>query len=220
MNYFPDVSNHDLSTSGGMALYLAHCDLDPILGLIDHTELVLAESLSRYELIECQATKMKDYYTQSQIMDLRAIFRARIEPLSYESIILILISRVEEAFKTWCLIVKDRTDNDIPDFESFACSKHGALDKPIKYLKDYGHVVGIKADPLWDYITAICVIRNAIVHHGGRITGEKNLEKMERYNFDIFFEDNRIYLEIDTIRKIYQKVVEFIDRVFMIEPTQ
>lgn len=216
MKYFPDVSDYDMTKTGGMALYLAHCDLDPLLGLIEQTEKVLSETRKQYSQLSCTANNRGDFRTQSLYSDLEGVFISKIVPLSYESLLLIIASRLEEAFKTWCRIIKAK-DESLPSLHEYKCGNHGDLDKPIAYIKEYGHVEGIKADPLWESIIAIWIARNGIIHHGGYIEPKQH-EKLKKHQIGVNPEDCRVYLESKAVKQLYKAVVDFIDRVFLLEP--
>lgn len=55
-----------------------------------------------------------------------------------------------------------------------------------------------------------------IVHNGGRVTG--NTSVYEKFGFYLHEEDKRLDFEHDDIIRMYKAILEFIDRVFRIEP--
>ena len=216
MKYYPDVSDYDMTKTGGIALYLAHCDLDPLFGLIEQTDKALSDTYEQYCQLANEANNQGDFHTQSMYSDLEGVFVSKIVPLSYESLLLIIASRLEEAFKTWCRIIKAK-DESLPSIHEFKCGSHGDLDKPIAYIQKFGHVEGIKADPLWENILAIWIARNGIIHHGGYIEPKQH-EKLKRYQIGINPDDCRVYLESEVVKQLYKAVVDFVDRTFLLEP--
>ena len=215
MKYFPDVSNFDLNTTGGLALYGAHCDLDPVLGLIEQTIMSLNATRSLYIDMGNEADKSNDFFAQSEYMNLLGVFSSEIVPLAYETLLTIMVSRLEEAFNGWCRIIAAK-DTRLPPFDEFR-KERGSLDNAIEYLKKYGNINGIKNDCQWEYIKAIRDARNMIMHNGARVH-ERKREIMDRFKIGMCPEDYRLYLEEDTIKNMYKAITQFIDRVFLITP--
>ena len=86
----------------------------------------------------------------------------------------------------------------------------------IQIQKNEVGIVGFTSDKQWEYITAIRDARNMVVHNGGRLTN--NFEKFDKFNIGYREEDKQLYLEYNDIVKIYDAIIDFIDRAFRIIP--
>ena len=213
MQYLPSVEDFNLDTCTGKVQYLAHCDLDPIKFFIEQTKITSSATIQMFgeNMIECD--KKGDFYNSSKCSDLMSIFSARVVPLSYQSILLIMFSLFEEAMKTWCRMLKIKNES-IENFDSFlkGC-RLGELERAIRYIEKYSKIRNIEKDPSWDKIRSIRTARNAIVHNGGRV--EENYRKyLDEFNIGMREEDFSVYLDDDTIIDMYNTTIEFLDRIF------
>lgn len=215
MKYFPDVADYDLSTAGGMALYGAHCDLDPVLGMIEEIDRSVEETIKKYGDLGIKAQDFGDFRTSCELLDLQAVFSAQVRPIVYESMLLIMVSRLEESFSGWCRVLHAK-DKGLPAFEEHHKEK-GALENAISYIKEYGHINGIKQDKDWEFISVIRDARNMIVHNGSRVK-EPLWDKMDSFKIGMYPEDHRVYLDSETIHRMYDAIIRFINRVFLIQP--
>ena len=181
MKYFPDIAEYNVDTCAGKAQYLAHMDIEPIKLLIEYNKLslnssiqVLGESIQKYDLTN-------QFRESCACSNLQVIMAARVAPLTYQAIILMLMSLLEEAFKCWCRMI-GIVDKMCPKFDTqFRSKKKGELEKTFDYIQKYAKVKDIECDEDWEKIRAIRAARNAIVHHGGRVP-EKNRKLLEKYN--------------------------------------
>lgn len=213
MKYFPETTNYDMDTCAGKAQYLAHTEIEPIKLLIEHTQLSLNVSIR--SLGQCiQKYDMTSRFKESSdCSNVQMIMTSRVAPLAYQSIILILMSLMEEAFKCWCRMIEIINDS-CPDFDTeFRGKRKGELEKTFDYLQEYTQIKDIESDGDWEKIRAIRTARNAVVHHGGRVP-EKSKELLEKYNIGMREEDNSVYIDKDTINDIYNTVISFVDRIF------
>lgn len=214
MKYYPDVADYDMQTTGSLALYSAHCDLDPVLGMIEELNASVNKAISEYSRMGIEAQNEGDWKKSSELLDLQGIYAAQISPLVYESMLLIIVSRLEEAFGCWCRMLSLK-DNAIPEFRTYH-RENGALENAIAFLKDYAKIEGIKQDPDWAYVSVIRDARNMVVHNGSRVK-EQLRSKMKQFDIGMHPEDYRLYLDYETIIKMYKAVIRFIDRVLLIE---
>ena len=68
----------------------------------------------------------------------------------------------------------------------------------------------------WEYITVIRDARNMVVHNGGRIY--KEFDKYDKFKIGYREEDHQLYLEYNDIVKMYDAILDFMDRTFRIIP--
>jgi hypothetical protein len=214
MKYFPSVENYNMDTCSGRSLYLAHCDFDPLQGLIDQTKISTQATVEYFGQLAHEATEHGDMRTACEASDTQGIFAARVIPLAYESILLIMVSRLEEAMNTWCRSIHIR-DPACPELKDYS-ARGGVIEKAAAYLKEYAHIDGIKQNSQWEYVTAIRDSRNMVVHNGGRVK-EDYREKLVRFNIGMREEDFSVYVDHDTILNMYRAIVEFMDQVFHLE---
>ena len=209
------MSNYAISTPTGEALFWIHADLYPFKHLIETINSGLDVYTSSYFDIANKARKEKDFFTESEYMDKGTIYRARVTPLAYYSILLLLVSILEEGFNTLCRAYKGENNYNL---EFTAISGQG-IERCIVYLEKICGVKGIKNHSKWEYVKTIRDIRNKIVHVGGMIDkSDKSL--VNRINkFDFFIDEHgEILFEYEDIIKIYDAILEFTNDVFAIEP--
>lgn len=214
MKYFPSVEDYNMDTCAGRSLYLAHCDFDPLQGLIDQTNISTQATVKYFGELAHQATKRDDMQAECEAYDAQSIFAAKVIPLAYESILLIMVSRLEEALNTWCRSIHI-ANPECPELQDYHI-RGGVIEKAATYIKEYAHIDNIKQDPQWEYVTAIRDARNMVVHNGGRVK-EEYREKFVRLNIGMREEDFGVYIDYDTIVNMYRAVIEFIDRIFRLE---
>lgn len=94
--------------------------------------------------------------------------------------------------------------------------KGSGLERAAKYLKDVVGIDGFTADKQWEYITVIRDARNMVVHNGGRIY--KEFDKYDKFKIVYREEDHQLYLEYNDIVKMYDAILDFMDRTFRIIP--
>lgn len=192
--------------------YLAHCDFDPLNGLKEQTEVSTSATVEYFGGLGRKCNDIGDFRSESDAYETQGIFSARVIPLAYQSILLIMVSLLEEAMNTWCRTVK-LTDNSYPELKDFK-SWGGVIEKAADYLKQFAYINGIKQDPQWEYITVIRDAKNMVVHNGGRVKEELR-SKFNKYSIGMREDDIGICLDYDTL---YNTILVFIDRVFCLEP--
>lgn len=209
---FPIIEEYDLTKAGEIALYHAHCDLYPFKGLIETTKEAINATSNRYQMDAIMADDFGDMYSVCKAQENKGLYMSRVAPLAYSSIVLMMVSLLEEAFNTAC-----RSYQIINNYavELKDISGQG-LERAILYLEKVAGVKGIKSDPQWEYIKTIRDARNMIVHNGGRINGD--IAKFEKFGFYIREEDKQLLFEYDILIQMYDGIIEFIDRTFKIEP--
>lgn len=213
MKYYPSAEDFNMHSVDGRALYLAHCDLDPILALIEHTKIALDLTIDHLGEEAETASDNGDMRAESDIIDLMTTFSGQVSSLSYEAILLILISRLEEAMNIWCRMIW-RSNKELPEPKKGNSKRDsGALEKAVHYLNDYANITSIKEDKAWEEVTAIRDARNMIVHNGGRVKEEKR-HKLEKHAIGMRKEDYSVYIDYDALKKMYNTIIMFCDRVF------
>lgn len=213
MKYFTEITNYDMDTCAGKAQYLAHTEIEPIKLLIEHTQLSLNDTIR--SLGECiqKYDRTNQFKESCDCSNVQMAMASRVAPLAYQSIILILMSLMEEAFKCWCRMIEIVNDS-CPSFDTeFRDKRKGELEKTFDYLQEYTQIKDIENDEDWEKIRAIRTARNPVVYHGGRVP-EKSKELLEKYNIGMREEDNSVYIDEDTMNDIYDTVLSFIDRIF------
>ena len=123
-----------------------------------------------------------------------------------------MVSLLEEAVNTLCRLYHNinHLDKEVKDI------KGSGLERAAKYLKDVVGIDGFTADKQWEYITVIRDARNMVVHNGGRIY--KEFDKYDKFKIVYREEDHQLYLEYNDIVKMYDAIIDFMDRTFRIIP--
>ncbi|WP_366924739.1 hypothetical protein MFMK1_001734 [Metallumcola ferriviriculae] len=210
---FPDMANYDIKKPGEMALYHAHCDFMPFRSVIETTQVSLSAMREYYHEHTEKAREVGDYVTEEWAMTSGMLYTARAIPLSYYSLVLVMVSLLEEAFNTLC-----RAYCIINKYQIVQKDMAGqGLERAVNYLEKVASVRGIKSDTQWEYVKTIRDARNMVVHNGGRVTGKKDAYK--KFGFYLHEEDSRLDFEHDDIVRMYEAIMEFIDRVFRMEPS-
>ncbi|SUY67024.1 hypothetical protein [Clostridium tetani] len=57
-----------------------------------------------------------------------------------------------------------------------------------------------------------------IVHNGGRVVKEKDFKKFDKFSIGYRDEDKQIYLQYTDITKMYDAIMEFMDKSFRLIP--
>lgn len=119
---------------------------------------------------------------------------------------------IPKAVNTLCRLYHNinHLDKEVKDI------KGSGLERAAKYLKDVVGIDGFTADKQWEYITVIRDARNMVVHNGGRIY--KEFDKYDKFKIVYREEDHQLYLEYNDIVKMYDAILDFMDRTFRIIP--
>ncbi len=210
---FPDMTYYDMGKPGEMALYLAHCDFYPFKSVIDNNKIALDVIDKSYREIALEANSNNDFITQDWAMTSGTLHSGRVSLLTNYSLLLTMVSLLEEAVNTLCRIYFEvnSLSTELKDI------KGNGLERAAEYLKKVVKINGFTSDSQWEYITAIRDARNMVVHNGGRIY--KDFEKYDKFKIGYREEDHQLYLEYADIIKMYNAILEFIDRAFRISPS-
>lgn len=210
---FPDMAYYEMSKPGEMALYLAHSDFYPFKSVIENNKIATGLVSEAYYNMANEARKNEDFQTESWAMTSGMLQSCRVEILTQYSLLLTMISLLEEAVNTLCRLYKNTLslEKDLKDI------KGAGLERAADYLKKEAKVKGFKDDPKWEYITTIRDCRNMVVHNGGRIK-EDLRPKCDKFNIGYREEDYQLYIEYEDIEKFYDAILDFMDRAFKIEP--
>lgn len=211
---FPDMAHYDMKKPGDMALYLAHSDFYPFRSVIENNKTALDIISNSYKELVAKARENDDFITEQWAMTSGTLHSCRVDLLTQYSLLLTMVSLLEEAVNTLCKVFREinHLDKELKDI------KGSGLERAAKYLKDEVGVVGFTADKQWEYITTIRDARNMVVHNGGRIV--RDFEKFDKFNIGYREEDHQLYIEYDDIVKMYNAILDFMDRSFRIVPQE
>lgn len=209
---FPSMEYYDMNKPGEMALYLAHCDFYPFRSVIENNKIALDAISKSYREIAVRAQKVGDFETECRAMTSGTLHSARVELFTQYALLLTMVSLLEEAVNTLCRLYHQMhgITAELKDI------KGSGLERAAKYLKDEVGINGFTADKQWEYITAIRDARNMVVHNGGRLV--RDFDKFDKFNIGYREEDNQLYLEHTDIVKMYDAILDFMDRAFKLEP--
>lgn len=209
---FPDMGHYDMGKAGDMALYLAHCDFFPFKSVIENNKIALDAIYESYRSLANKARAKNDFITEEWAMTSESLHTFRVDLLTQYSLLLTMVSLLEEAVNTLCRLYYNinNLDKELKDI------KGSGLERAAKYLKDVVGIDGFTSDKQWEYITAIRDARNMVVHNGGRIY--KDFNKYNKFKIGYREGDNQLYLEYDDIIKMYDAILDFMDRAFRIIP--
>ena len=209
---FPDMEHNDMGKAGDMALYLAHCDFYPFRSVIENNKIALDIIDESYRNLATEARENNDFITEQWAMTSGTLHSCRVDLLTQYSLLLTMVSLLEDAVNTLCRLYHDinQLDKELKDI------KGSGLERAAKYLKTVVGIDGFTADKQWEYIRAIRDARNMVVHNGGRIY--KDFEKYDKFNIGYREEDHQLYLEYGDIIKMYDAMLDFLDRAFRLTP--
>lgn len=207
---FPDIINYDINNPGSMALYLAHCDFYPFRSVIENNKIALEAISDSYIDIAREANKINDFKRECWAMTSLGLHAYRVDLLTQYSLLVTMISLLEEAVNTLCRIYYDvyKIDKKLEDIEP-----EKGLERAAKYIKQEVNIKGFKCGK-WEYIRAIRDARNLIVHNGGRVVKDKDFKKFDKFSIRYRDDNNQIYLEYTDIIKMYDAIMEFMDKSF------
>lgn len=209
---FPDMEHYDMGKVSDMALYLAHCDFYPFRSVIENNKIALDAIDESYRNLTEEARLKNDFFTEQWAMTSGTLHSCRVDLLTQYSLFLTMLSLLEEAVNTLCRLYHNinHLDKEVKDI------KGSGLERAAKYLKDVVGIDGFTADKQWEYITVIRDARNMIVHNGGRIY--KEFDKYDKFKIGYREEDHQLYLKYNDIVKMYDAILDFMDRTFRIIP--
>ena len=210
---FPDIGLYSMDIPGGMALYLAHCDFYPFRSVVENNKIANGAIFDTYYEINCKARELGDFAAEEMALRNMSLHVSRVESLTYYSLLLTMVSLLEEAVNTLCRVYfyTYKLDKELEDI------KGSGLERAAKYLKNVVKVDGFTSDSQWEYITTIRDARNMVVHNGGRLK-KKDLKKYDKFGIGYHEEDKKLSLEYSDIVKMYEAIIEFMGRAFVIEP--
>lgn len=133
---FPDMEHYDMGKASDMALYLAHCDFYPFRSVIENNKIALDAIDESYRNLAEEARLKNDFFTEQWAMTSGTLHSCRVDLLTQYSLLLTMVSLLEEAVNTLCRLYHNinHLDKEVKDI------KGSGLERAAKYLKD---VVGI-----------------------------------------------------------------------------
>lgn len=206
---FPTIDGYDMHKPGDMALYLAHCDFYPFKNVIENNKMAIDFVTKAYKDIAEEAREKDDFRVESGAMTSMTLQVCRVDILTQYSLVLTMVSLLEEAVNTLCRLHKG-AGHFTTELKNI---KGAGLERAAKYLKDVVGISGFKADLSWEYITTIRDCRNMVVHNGGRIKDELK-PKCDKFNIGYREEDSQLYIEYADVMKFYEAILDFMDRAF------
>ena len=180
--------------------------------VIDNNKMAIDLVTKAYKDMAQEAREKDDFRTESWAMTSGTLQACRVDILTQYSLLLTMVSLLEEAVNTLCRIHKDlgQLTTELKDV------KGAGLERAAKYLKDVVGISGFKADQSWEYITTIRDCRNMVVHNGGRIKDDLK-PKCDKFNMGYREEDSQLYIEYADVMKFYEAILDFMDRAFRLE---
>ena len=194
---FPHMEHYDLGKASDMALYLAHCDFYPFRSVIENNKIALDAIDESYRNLAEKARLKNDFVTEQWAMTSGTLHSCQVDLLTQYSLLLTMVSLLEESVNTLCHLYHDlnHLSKEVKDI------KGSGLERAAKYLK---YEVGIRD------------ARNMVVHNGGRIY--KDFDKYDKFKIGYREENHQLYLEYNDIIKMYDAILDFMDRAFRIVP--
>ncbi len=210
---FPDMAHYDMKKPGEMALYLAHCDFYPFRSVIENNKTALDIISNSYIELAAKAREKDDFITEQWAMTSGTLHSCRVDLLTQYSLLLTMVSLLEEAVNTLCRIYHqmNHIEKELKDIRG------SGLERAAKYLKTEVGIQGFTADEQWEYITTIRDARNMVVHNGGRLV--RDFDKFDKFNIGYREEDHQLYIEYNDIVNMYNAILDFMDRSFRIIPS-
>ncbi len=201
-----------MGKASDMALYLAHCDFYYFRSVIENNKIALDAIDESYRNLAEEARLKNDFGTEQWAMTSGSLHSCRVDLLTQYSLLLTMVSLLEEAVNALCRLYHNinHLDKEVKDI------KGSGLERAAKYLNDVVGIDGFMADKQWEYITAIRDARNMVVHNSGRIY--KDFDKYDKFKIVYREEDHQLYLEYNDIVKMYDAILDFMDRAFRIIP--
>ena len=212
---FPNLEDYNIDEPGELALYLAHCDFYPFRSVIENSKIILDAKRKIYLGIADKANEQDDFKTHCWAMNSVMISNSRVDLLTNHSLLLIMVSLLEESVNTLCRIYYNKYKIKTKLEEV----KGSGLERAAEYIKNEVGIEGFKSGN-WEYVTAIRDARNAIVHNGGRVIKDKDFKKFDKFSIGYREEDKLIYLENSDIVKIYNAIIKFMDKSFRLIPKE
>ena len=144
---FPDMEHYDMGKAGEMALYLAHCDFYPFRNVIENNKVALDIIDESYRNLATEARTNNDFITEQWARTSGTLHSCRVDLLTQYSLLLTMVSLLEEAVNTLCRLYHDinQLDKELKDI------KGGGLEHAAKYLKTVVGIDGFTADKQWEY---------------------------------------------------------------------
>ena len=99
---FPDMGHYDMGKAGDMALYLAHCDFFPFKSVIENNKIALDAIYESYRSLANKARAKNDFITEEWAMTSESLHTLRVDLLTQYSLLLTMVSLLEEAVNTLC----------------------------------------------------------------------------------------------------------------------
>ena len=146
---FPDMEHCDMGKASDIALYLAHCDFYPFRSVIENNKIALDIIDESYRNLAEEARLKNDFVTEQWAMTSGTLHSCRVDLLTQYSLLLTMVSLLEEAVNTLCRLYYNinHLDKEVKDI------KGRGLERAAKYLKDVVGIDGFTADKQWEYIT-------------------------------------------------------------------
>lgn len=209
---FPDMEHYDMGKASDMALYLAHCDFYPFRSVIENNKIALDAIDESYRNLAEKVRLKNDFVTEKWAMTSGTLHSCQVDLLTQYSLLLTMVSLLEGSVNTLCHLYHDlnHLSKEVKDI------KGSGLERAAKYLKYEVGIDGFTSDKQWEYITAIRDARNMVVHNGGRIY--KDFDKYDKFKIGYREENHQLYLEYNDIIKMYDAILDFMDRAFRIVP--
>ncbi|WP_302930820.1 hypothetical protein [Anaerobutyricum hallii] len=114
---FPDMEHYDMGKTSDMALYLAHCDFYPFRSVIENNKIALDAIDESYRNLAEEARLKNDFFTEQWAMTSGTLHSCRVGLLTQYSLLLTMVSLLEEAVNTLCRLYHNinHLDKEVKD---------------------------------------------------------------------------------------------------------
>ena len=116
---FPDMEHYDMGKASDMALYLAHCDFYSFRSVIENNKIALDAIDESYRNLAEEARLKNDFVTEQWAMTSGTLHSCRVDLLTQYSLLLTMVSLLEEAVNTLCRLYHNinHLDKEVKDIK-------------------------------------------------------------------------------------------------------
>lgn len=104
---FPNMEHYDMGKASEMALYLAHCDFYPFRSVIENNKIALDAISESYRQMAAEAREKDDFVSEQWAMTSGTLHSCRVDLLTQYSLLLTMVSLLEESVNTLCRLYHD-----------------------------------------------------------------------------------------------------------------
>lgn len=202
---FPDINNYNGKDPRQLIMYSWHFDLYAVREMIDNTQNNISKKIKESIKI-AQDNLVNSKYDEEMI---KVQEYHNIEPLAYQSYLLLIYSILEASLDRYCKICEHEMQLKI----KLEDLNDKGLTRSVSYLEKVVETEIIKSNNIYRKINVINNLRNDFIHRAGYINSK---DKINKYRAELGVEviDGKIYLLYEDIVNIYNYIDEFLKFVF------